>query len=59
MTAGHIETKKTRCVAVAVSINWALVFARRPDLEPPGYRETLQRLAARPPRPKKKKKAKR
>ena len=44
---------------MAISINWALVFARRPDLEPPGYRETLQQLAAKPPRPKKKKKAKR
>lgn len=25
-------------------LNWAEIFKRRPDLEPPGYRETIERM---------------
>jgi len=25
---------------------WACIFERRPDLEPPGYRETIEKLYA-------------
>ena len=25
-------------------IDWAAIFARRPDLEPPGYHETIAKL---------------
>jgi|DEB0MinimDraft_6_1074348.scaffolds.fasta_scaffold00588_5 hypothetical protein len=26
-------------------LNWSEIFARRPDLEPPGYREAAEKVA--------------
>jgi len=28
-----------------MSLNWSEIFARRPDLEPPGYREAAEKVA--------------
>ena len=28
------------------TIDWSAIFARRPDLEPPGYHETVAKLKA-------------
>ena len=31
------------------AIDWGAIFRRRPDLYPPGYRETLESLRTNPP----------
>ena len=28
-----------------MSLDWSEIFARRPDLEPPGYREAAEKVA--------------
>ena len=28
-----------------MSLNWSQIFERRPDLEPPGYREAAKKVA--------------
>ena len=33
-----------------MEVNWTEIFKRRPDLEPPGYRETVEALKNRPQR---------
>ena len=30
---------------VLMSLNWSEIFARRPDLEPPGYKEAAEKVA--------------
>lgn len=33
-----------------MEVNWTEIFERRPDLEPPGYRETVEALKNAPRR---------
>ena len=41
-----------------MSLNWSEIFEKRPDLQPPGYREAAEKVAkAWAQKPKKKRKA--
>lgn len=46
---GHTQSNDLNSGACAMAaIDWGAIFKRRPDLYPPGYRETLESLLTDP-----------